>query len=432
MSSRLAVIMVAIAVTSLLAGNPAAAQSFGDRLLQKAKQQVERRIETVAEQAVEQSLDVTEGAMRCRSSDSECIRGAQERGQTIVYTDDSDNPVEPPGPGASSGSDGAATAGGPAAARVGEGAWANYDFVPGDRVLVAEDFSTDRVGNFPRRLEFVEGNLEIVEWQGARFLSSTAESGFNVRLPETLPERFTIEFDLHTQIFLGEAHVLTEPQRNSYEANAAIYGGPMLVFGRRSGISVPEALTSTPQLVESLVPVRIMADGDYVKVFLNERRVANVPNAKFPRTNGVQIWLKGTEDKATLLGNLRIAAGGRELYDALQTDGKVTTQGILFDTGSDRIRPESTPTLKEIADMLTRYGDLRLRIEGHTDNVGDPSTNQQLSERRAEAVRQYLVTSEGVDAMRLTAVGKGQTEPAADNDSPEGRQNNRRVVLVKI
>jgi OmpA-OmpF porin, OOP family len=431
MSSRLPVVVVAVAITSLFSGGPAAAQSL-DRLFQKAKQQVERRIETRAEQAVEQSLDLTEEAMRCRSSDSECIRVAQERGQEIVYTDNSGNAIEPPNSGASGGSDATAAASGPAGGRVGEGAWANYDFVPGDRVLFAEDFAADRVGNFPRRLEFVEGNLEIVEWQGARFLRSTAESGFNVRLPETLPERFTIEFDLHTQIFLGEAHVLTEPQRNSYEANAAIYGGPLLVFGRRSGISAPEALTSTPQFVESLVPVRIMADGDYVKVFLNERRVANVPNAKFPRTNGVQIWLKGTEDKATLLGNLRIAAGGRQLYDALQADGKVTTQGILFDTGSDRIRPESTPTLKEIADMLTRYGDLRLRIEGHTDNVGDPSTNQQLSERRAEAVRQYLVTSEGVDAMRLTAVGKGQTEPAADNDSPEGRQNNRRVVLVKI
>jgi len=110
----------------------------------------------------------------------------------------------------------------------------------------------------------------------------------------------------------------------------------------------------------------------------------------------------------------------------------VATQGIYFDTGSDRIRPESTPTLKEIGQMLTEHPDLKLTIEGHTDNVGDAAANHDLSHRRAKAVAQYLVTKHGVDASRLQSTGFGDKKPAAANTTPEGRQQNRRVELVKM
>jgi OmpA family len=75
--------------------------------------------------------------------------------------------------------------------------------------------------------------------------------------------------------------------------------------------------------------------------------------------------------------------------------------------------------------------ELRLRIDGHTDDVGQPAANQALSEKRAAAVKAWLV-ARGVDAKRLEAKGFGQTKPAAANDTPEGRQNNRRVELVKM
>src|SRR5690606_32257976 len=77
----------------------------------------------------------------------------------------------------------------------GEGAWANYDFVPGERPIFIDDFSNDRIGNFPQRMEFKSGNMQIVEWEGQRWLS--AEGGeLYINLPEVLPDRFTMEFDL--------------------------------------------------------------------------------------------------------------------------------------------------------------------------------------------------------------------------------------------
>jgi OmpA-OmpF porin, OOP family len=181
-----------------------------------------------------------------------------------------------------------------------------------------------------------------------------------------------------------------------------------------------------------MMRVSMIADGPYVKVFLDEVRIANVPTAAFARTNRIRFKVHGETERPSLIGNIRVAASGTSLYDALQADGRVSTQGILFDSGSDRIRPESTPTLKEIGEMLRQHPSLRLRIEGHTDNVGQANANQALSEKRAAAVREHLLGSYGIAGDRLQAVGKGQAEPAGSNDTPEGRQNNRRVVLVRL
>ena len=81
--------------------------------------------------------------------------------------------------------------------------------------------------------------------------------------------------------------------------------------------------------------------------------------------------------------------------------------------------------------MLKEHPELALTIEGHTDNVGKPESNQALSEKRAAAVRQYLVDNYQIDGARLQAKGLGQTKPVGGNDTAEGRQQNRRVELVK-
>jgi OmpA-OmpF porin, OOP family len=419
--SSTAAIIIAV-VFSVALPLPAAAAGFGDRLLQRAKEQVERGIENTANQAVDKSIGRAEEAIRCASLDQECIRTAEQQGQQVIYTD---------GPQAEAGAAPAA-AGAAASQRPGEGAWANFDFVPGDRVLFAEDFSADRVGNFPRRLDFQQGNMEIVEWGNGRYLRSTAESAFDVVLPEALSEGFTIEFDLYDPDFWASEVYPVDLERRDDEHTRIFFSFDRSSGMRTGGSTSTEFMTSTRLApTEKMMRVSTIADGRYVKVFLDETRIVNVPNADLPRSNRVRFRMHGNSERPVLIGNIRVAAGSTSLYDRLSAEGSVATQGILFDTGSDRIRPESTPTLWEIADMLSRHPDLRLRIEGHTDNVGDAAANQQLSERRAEAVRQYLVASRGVDAARLTAVGKGQSEPAGSNDTPEGRQNNRRVVLVK-
>jgi outer membrane protein OmpA-like peptidoglycan-associated protein len=114
----------------------------------------------------------------------------------------------------------------------------------------------------------------------------------------------------------------------------------------------------------------------------------------------------------------------------LKKNGRVRLYGINFDSDSDVIRDESKPTLEQVASMLKSNADLKLTVEGHTDSTATPEHNQDLSTRRANSVKQYLV-AKGIDATRLDAAGFGATKPVASNDSALGRAENRRVELAK-
>ena len=95
------------------------------------------------------------------------------------------------------------------------------------------------------------------------------------------------------------------------------------------------------------------------------------------------------------------------------------------------MRPESRPVLKEIAGTMKKYGDLKILIEGHTDNVGAAASNLSLSDQRAAAVKATLVADFGLSADRITTKGFGDTKPSVPNATAAGRAQNRRVEIVK-
>lgn len=105
--------------------------------------------------------------------------------------------------------------------------------------------------------------------------------------------------------------------------------------------------------------------------------------------------------------------------------------GILFDTNKSDIKPVFYPELDAVVTVLNKNTDLKVEIQGHTDNVGKAAYNMKLSENRASAVMGYLV-QKGIDSNRLSAKGLGLTRPIASNDTPEGRARNRRVELTPI
>jgi outer membrane protein OmpA-like peptidoglycan-associated protein len=113
---------------------------------------------------------------------------------------------------------------------------------------------------------------------------------------------------------------------------------------------------------------------------------------------------------------------------------KIVLRGVNFDYDKSNIKAEFAPVLDEAAQILTDNPSVNVAIEGHTDSIGSDGYNQRLSERRAQAVKQYLV-SKGVSAGRLTTIGKGEKEPIAPNttpdgkDNPDGRAMNRRAEL---
>jgi outer membrane protein OmpA-like peptidoglycan-associated protein len=110
--------------------------------------------------------------------------------------------------------------------------------------------------------------------------------------------------------------------------------------------------------------------------------------------------------------------------------GLVLTLGdVLFATGQSSLRGGATASLDQLVTFLKRYPARNIAIEGHTDNVGSDVSNQGLSERRANAVQGYLVR-QGIDATRISASGFGESQPVADNGTSDGRQQNRRVVMI--
>ena len=139
----------------------------------------------------------------------------------------------------------------------------------------------------------------------------------------------------------------------------------------------------------------------------------------------------GTRKSATV-GTCPHWSGGaqEQMTKDLAELGRTRIYGINFDSDSDVLRDESKPTLDRIAALLKAKADWKLTIEGHTDSTATAAHNQQLSQRRAEAVKAYLQKA-GIDGARLKAVGLGATKPVAGNETEIGRAQNRRVELVK-
>jgi len=119
-----------------------------------------------------------------------------------------------------------------------------------------------------------------------------------------------------------------------------------------------------------------------------------------------------------------------QMDQAITDTGSVSLYGILFDLDKDTLRPDSKPTLDEIAKLLQDKPELKLKIVGHTDNQGTADYNLNLSQRRAASVVAALTGDYGIAAERLTSEGAGLTQPVAPNESEEGRAKNRRVELV--
>jgi len=388
----LALVLATGALTDL-----AAAQSG---LLGRVKRRVEDNVGRQAERMVD-----------CAMGDQTCVDKARAEGKPVRI--DSTR----------TGGDAVVSAGSGGGSGAGSNAvWANYDFVPGTKTIFYEDFKNDEIGNFPRRYEFQDGNIELVTFRDRTWLRVATTGRFSIPLPVILPTRYTLEMDYWGTG--GECWIYTDGSTG---------GNTHFVIGADGGGGLANGSAGAAKMWgnagENLThQLRILVDGSYAKVYIDARRVSNVPNYQGVHGNKVGFYC----DPGISVGGIRVAEGGRKLYDALAADGRVATQGILFDVGSDRIRPESAPTLKEIAAIVTDHDGLRLLIEGHTDNVGAPAANLDLSKRRADAVKAYLVGTLRVDAARLEASGFGSIKPAQPNTTAEGRQTNRRVELVKL
>jgi outer membrane protein OmpA-like peptidoglycan-associated protein len=135
------------------------------------------------------------------------------------------------------------------------------------------------------------------------------------------------------------------------------------------------------------------------------------------------------EDKCPNVKGNPDKAGCPDFDEAELEVVKQSAKGIFFETGSDVLKSESFSNLDKVVEIATKYPNAKIIVEGHTDDQGDDSMNMDLSRRRAEAVKKYLV-AKGVNADRIVTAGYGETKPLAENTTEEGRAINRRVDIT--
>ena len=171
--------------------------------------------------------------------------------------------------------------------------------------------------------------------------------------------------------------------------------------------------------------------------YLNTTRVFDIRNAFAKNTllNNLNFYMRSdVEDvnSGLFISNLVLAETVTDTRKDLFVDGKYVTNSILFETNSDKIQPASLPSIGVVADYMKANPTVKLKVIGHTDNVGQDAANMDLSARRAKSVVKELVDFHKIDPSRLTSEGMGESKPIGDNNTLEGRAKNRRVEFIKL
>lgn len=307
----------------------------------------------------------------------------------------------------------------------------NYDFVPGNNLVFADDFQSDAVGEWPSHWNLQRGQGAVGELDGERALVMT-ESFSMAPLMKTenyLSNNFSIEFD-----------AVMHEEWNSLPLTLAFLQEEGYGFYIRIGFDQIGFATDTEK--DMVAKMTTESGKKYhfalsyidkqMKVYVDEKRIIAIPNTDVVPNF---FWIQGAvyeETAKRVIQNFRFAEGAQmNMWNSLSTDGKFISYGITFDVGKATIKPESMGTINQIVKLLNENPDLKLEISGHTDSDGSDETNLTLSQQRAEAVVNKLVEL-GIDRSRLTAVGYGESKPIIDNSTFENKAKNRRVEFRKI
>lgn len=334
-----------------------------------------------------------------------------------------------------SGATGATAAAGDAAgnAPVSLKTYNNYDFVPGDQIIFDDNFIDDADGEFPAHWSLEKGQAVVNKVGGVQAFCLTegnyATVAPRMKTPDNyLPENFTIEFDFF-------------PTDGAYSPGLLFAGGDnsgYIFFGKDVSTSYFEKNFSAdyPGDQEHFNGkwhhAAMIRKGNQIKCYVDQYRVLVMPDVSAFKITKLEVGGIGSTEAPIVFKNFRIATGGNmNMIGKKFTESKIVTHGINFDVDKATIRPEGMGTLNMIVGVMKDNPDLKFEIDGHTDNSGTAAHNLDLSQQRADAVKTQLV-SMGIDGSRLTTKAFGDTKPISDNNTPEGKANNRRIEFVKM
>lgn len=396
------VIILAVAVFAF--AGPADAQ-FG-----KLKDKVKKKVENKADQKTDKAID----------------KALEGPGKGEAPAEAGDEPTEAaPAPAGSTGA---------TAASEDMTLYTKYDFVPGDKVIFYDDLAREEMGEFPSRWGLENGVFENATAAGQNWILCTNRGTIYPKItPAPLPEKYTVEIEFYSQAGGHDGWYYF----HWVDAKGDDIGTLQIGYSKLTALSILDkqlADKELPTLPKGKHVMRIMATKSTIKCYIDQERIANVPKIDgfAPVKFSIEENPYFDDNKMALIGAFRYAEGGKTLKEQLDEAGRIVTHGILFDSGSDKIKAESYKTLADIGALLTDNPTLRLSIEGHTDSDGSDGDNMTLSQKRSDAVKTYLGTAYKIDGSRLETKGWGESKPIDTNDTAEGKANNRRVELVKL
>jgi OmpA-OmpF porin, OOP family len=420
-------------------------KNLGKRVEQKVKDRADRKVD----QAIDKSLDKAEDAAKNGSkngSGGNAEGNDEAAGNADENTGSSKNKKSKGGGGEISYK-------------------GKFDFVPGEKIVAFEDFSQDAIGDFPARWNTNStGELVNIDGKTGKWLMLNKDGVFMPEFINSLPENFTLEMDVacnkecsfySTGFSVAFAALKNAKQFTSWERfgqgrnGTLVWVHPQSAGGGRGHLGYEVWTGGSDEMKneadtdlfhgksgKNSVHISIWRQKQRLRVYLDAEKVWDLPKG-FDATlkhNALVFSLGGfhAETDRYFVGNIRLAVGAPDTRNKLMTIGKFVTSGILFDVNSDKIKGESYGMIKEIAAVLNENTGVRVKIIGHTDSDGDDAANTELSKKRAAAIKAALVKDYGIDAGRLETDGKGESQPATKNDTPENKAQNRRVEFVKL
>jgi len=303
---------------------------------------------------------------------------------------------------------------------------AKIEFIPGEKTIFFDDFSDMAPDEPPPHWKVRDGKVDLKI--GGTLRELYAADSVKLTSPKiAVPQNFTLEV---VWTGGGEMHFVFRDKDGGEAINA-------MFRGEEDGQSASVAVEAKEHLGDGTIqtdtskPVvfALWAQQGRVRAYLNGERLVDANQVEFEAITQIEASLGGYRPNG--IRSVRVAESAPDFSSVINASGKYVTHGILFDTDSDRLKPESGAVLKQVAAGLLKNPALKLEVDGYTDSVGDAAHNLDLSKRRAQTVASVLTSQFGVDAGRLTVNGFGAAKPIGSNDTAEGRAANRRVEFLK-
>ena len=418
-------VMMLMVLVAMGSTTEVSAQSFLKKLGKKIEETAKRKVENKVERTTEKAMDaVLDGKGTSNNNGNNNADAVYDNGDATAQVQ-------------------------PQKGQSLEMTYAKSDFVPGDEIIFEDLLVGEKLGEFPSMWDLKEGNAEVANVGGENAIHMSKETLIMPYMKEKdyLPEEFTIEFDLYVPCRKQNGGKDNCQINNRYNIDLVNAAGKVVFqmswynssndWGRNSrlnwdwqnGGSGSNGEAEYMFKLSDFNHIAISFNKRALKFYINGTRICNIPRCDAPTRFQIYSYQGEAQDER-FIKNIRIAKGAVPLYDRMMSDGKFITYGITFDVGKATIKPESMGEINRIVQLMTENPDLKFSVEGHTDSTGNAASNQTLSEQRSQAIVAKLVEL-GIAQDRLTAVGKGQNSPIADNSTDEGRAKNRRVEFVK-